>query len=165
MSRTIEQVAATGGGWAWPEPGWITVLVTGAEEVTRGQNQTPALQIRFATDDAAYVFADNVFLTPRSVGRLALVAWKLCGLDSQDSLPDDNDSTISYLTEYIKGNLPESVDVLVEEKPDRKGTLRKNVAFSGYRNPVGDGGKPESVAEPEPEPTGTNADGDTDLPF
>lgn len=126
----------------WPPAGWHVCGCTGASKWKSPKKGTPAIMLQWMTEDGNFAFEDPLFLTPKAMPRVNLVAQRVCGMDSETELPDDDKEAMRFLVRFIMDNaMGRRARVLVEEQEvkymrEDTGTLgtalRKRVAFAGY---------------------------------
>ena len=140
MSRTLGSIPVDK---SFPPPGQYPCTVTGVHKKVSKNKQTPYLEITLAHGDKE--FSDSLFITEKALSRICLVAKRVCGMEDNFELPDEDDAAVRVLTEYIFLNIigkktvvtiEENAEVFIPESgPDmgRKVTkMRRRVAFSGY---------------------------------
>lgn len=128
----------------WPPLGWREGKCIKIENWESPVKHTPALRLTYETTDGIYSFEDLVFLTPKAIKRIALIASRLCGFD--DEVPDKDDDAAIFLSDFIFENaVGKTANILIEEKPEtifietgpdigqKKIIMRKKVAFGGYQ--------------------------------
>ncbi len=145
--RTLDKIPT--GGNSFPPAGKHLCRCTGAKPWTSPTKHTPAVMLSFTTADAMYQFDDPVFMTAKAIGRLALVAKRLCRMPAETELPDDDLEAAKQLARYIADNahgkdsfvtIEENIEeYMVIDGPDvgqTKTRTRHRVAFAGYEQPA-----------------------------
>jgi hypothetical protein len=143
MPRTVGDIPT--GSNDPPPVGPIEAKCFKAEKWTSPVKGTKAVMLHWQAGDGAYEFTDAVFVTTKAIGRLSLVAQRVCGMPKDTALPDDDAQAAAMLAKYILDNAAgRSAIVTIEEQVEefiysegvnvgKKGTkTRKKVAFSGY---------------------------------
>ncbi len=168
MSRTVDSLG-TPSGDNWPPDGKHLVTCIGTEQVTSSVKHTPAVEMTFSTPDILYRFTDRAYVTAGAVKRLNLIAQRLCDIDKDFPLPDDNLEAAKMLGRYILENaVDRQVYVVIETTKEefmqtygdnvgKKSTIdRPRVTFSGY----------ERADVPAITPEGpTDQEEEDDIPF
>lgn len=163
MARTVNDFSMQRD---FPPPGKYQVSVISAEKGFSSQKKTPQLTLVFS--DGESEFDDNLYVTEKTVSRLAMVAKRVCGMDDKFSLPDGNLDAAKVLANYIFENVKGKRCIVkieeneefyvVESGPEAgrsKSKMKRRVAFNGY----------ERYTEQQSEkPAQTKTPGD-DLPF
>jgi hypothetical protein len=145
MSRSLDQL---GSGDHWPCVGWCRCHAAEVELVTP-QTGTRYVEVTWEHDGGR--FRDRLYMTPKTLGRLAAVVQRLCDAAGRE-WPDDDDDAVAELAavicEQIVGVM---ADVQVVEQPDRQGKLRRQVSFAGYRAAAAPAAsRPRATDDPPP---------------
>jgi hypothetical protein len=134
----------------WPPAGKIIAGCTAAERYKSPKKGTSGIKVEWITGDLKYCFNDVLFVTPKAVKRLNLIAQRVCGMPDTTELPDDDVQCASFLAKYIMAHIvgkkalitieenDESYIVENENDPDfgkKKSVTRRRVSFSGYDRP------------------------------
>jgi hypothetical protein len=130
---------------------------------------TAAAKLTFVTRDGEHSFDDAVFVSPKGLWRLALVAQRLCDMPKDTPLPDDNEEACKILARYIVDHATgKDATITIDERQEsymvtegpeqgqKKEVMRRRVAGGGYERIEG--------AAPIA-PLGPSGDPDNDLPF
>lgn len=165
MTRTVGDIPT--GGASWPKPGKIEARCYKAEKWVANTG-TKAVKLWWSTEEG-HDFTDSVFVTIKAMGRLSLVAQRVCAMPKNFPLPDDDAQAAAVLAKYILENaIGRSAILTIEEqkqefihqdgpdvgKKDTKTMMR--VAFSGY----------DALPQTEVEAaTGFDGDVDAGVPF
>jgi hypothetical protein len=141
-----------------PPAGKYNAEIVDAKETVSKNKKTPYVELTIQTEGTE--FTDAVFITALALKRLCLVAQRVCGMEKETELPDDDFEAANFLADYIIENaIGCHCEVTIEEKtekyipesgPDMGRTIEKKkrrVAFNGY------------AAIPSDVPTGS------DIPF
>ncbi len=141
--RTVDDVSM--GNSFWPPAGKHLCRCTEAKPWVSPVKQTPAVMLTWVTRDAAYQFEDAVFVTAKAIGRLHLVAKRVCQIPGDTELPDDDISAAKVFARYIADNakgkdalvtIEETEEkIVIQDGPDMgqtKSVTRHRVAFDGY---------------------------------
>lgn len=142
MSRNIDDIST--GDFNFPDAGKHPCVCTKVEGV-KSTNGNSGIKLIWITQDGEYQFSDTLWLTPKAIGRLALVAKKLCPGARELVLDDDDNKAIYQLGDYIESNIKntnaiveimEYEETFIHESGDRIGQQekrkKKKVAFAGY---------------------------------
>lgn len=148
MTRTVNDIP-TDLDNAFPPTGKHLCRCTDAKPWVSPKKKTPAAMLTFITRDGLYQFDDPVFVTPKALGRLSMVAQRLCHLEKTVVLPDDDLAAAKQLARYITDNAKgqdilltiEETDeeYMVEKGPDIgqiRSKKRRRVTFGGYEVPI-----------------------------
>lgn len=163
----MRNVSDIGMGYNWPDVGPHKCTCTKVEKKTSKNKHTPYLEIEWVTTNGD-CFTDSVFVTEKTIGRMSMIAIRVCGLDRGYQLPDSDYDAMIELEKFLCENLQgkravviveeEEYEIMPENGPDAGRLIkkkRKKVAFRGYEEiPAG------SQAE-----TKTANKADEDLPF
>ena len=154
MARILGDIAV-GFNNAFPPPGKYLCRCIEAKPWTSPKKKTPAAMLTFVSQDSLYQFEDPVYVSPKALSRLSLVAQRLCHLDKTIELPDDDMAAAKQLARYITDNakgqdilltIEESEEqYLIQEGPDVgnvRTRKRRRVAFGGYEVPIVDSQEP-----------------------
>lgn len=162
MPRNINDVM----GKTMPAPGDHTCKCVDVGGVEQSKNKkTPFFTLTWETQDGER-FDDDLFLVPKAMKRLALVAKRLCGWGDDMQLPDDDNEAVKALYEHISDKIGGvraivTIETQIEkympsQGPDAGRMIEKKkrkVAFNGY-NPVPEGVDTNANTETgEPAPT------------
>ena len=160
--RTVNDVPM--GGNSWPPAGKHLCRCTDAKPWTSPKKQTPAVMLTWVTRDGAYQFEDAVFVTSKAIGRLHLVAKRVCQIPGDTELPDDDLNAAKVFARYIADNAKgkdalvtieeQEEQFVVREGPDMgqtRTTTRHRVAFGGYESPTEENGGIDGAPPPEDE--------------
>ncbi len=160
----------TGGNGGFPPAGKYLCRCINTETWLSPVKKVPAVLLTLTTQDAEYQFTDKVFVTAKALGRLVLVARRLCGMLKDSELPDDDLEAAKQIARYIADNAvgcdamitveEQEEKYIVEKGPDigqSRTVTRSRVPYDGYAT------IPES-SEPEGQDAGANKD-DGDIPF
>jgi len=103
MPRTIGDISD--GDIQWPNDGWCVARCISAVPSRSKKKKTPGVQIIWRTvrDES---FPDTLFVTGKALGRLALVAKRLCEWPDDRELPDDDLEAARVLARFICDTLP-----------------------------------------------------------
>ncbi len=161
MTRTVSDIAI-GFNNAFPPAGKHLCRCIDAKPWTSPKKKTPAAMLTFVTQDGLYQFEDPVFVSPKALSRLSLVAQRLCQLGKAIELPDDDMAAARQLARYITDNakgqdilltIEESEEqYLIQEGPDLgqvRTRTRRRVAFGGYEILPETPWLPTSLVEPK----------------
>ena len=143
MSRSINDIQV--GDFEMPEPGDHNCLCVEATKET-AKSGSQGIKLIWATHDGETRFSDTLWLSGKALGRLALVAKRLCP-SSAELVLDDDDSTAArelgdFLLENIKGvnaivTVAEYSETFIHEEGDKIGQKetrkKRKVSFSGYK--------------------------------
>jgi hypothetical protein len=155
--RTLDSIGAGGSG-EWPEPGWVECCCANAE-IKHPQSGNRFVEVVWEWEDGS--FKDRLYITERTVGRLAGFVKALIPPSEPMSLPDDDRQAASVLGDYIADNaagVRASVEII--DRTDQDGKLRRQVSFRGYKLLSGAPNRPAATETPPPASTG-----DDNLPF
>jgi hypothetical protein len=107
------------------------------------EKQTPYIELSLSNGE--YEFTDMLYVTPKTLGRLCLVAIRVCGMPRTEQLPDDDAQASRHVANIIiKSAIGKKAIVTIEENdekfmsqsgPDAGRIItkkRKRVAFQGY---------------------------------
>lgn len=138
--RTVSSISM---GMNFPPKGQYNCLVIGISKGTSQNKKTPYVEPMFITEE--YEFNDQLYVTPKTVGRLSLFARKVCNMPDDYELPDDDSEAANTLAKYIMENAVNkncivTIDEFTEKfipttGPDMGRTVektRRRVAFRGY---------------------------------
>lgn len=143
MSRSIDDIAT--GDFNFPDAGKHGCKCTKVQGVKAKSSGNSGIELTWMTHSGEYQFTDTLWLTPKAIGRLALVAKKLCEGARELQLDDDDSRAVYELADYIEEHIG-GVDAIVEiveysetfihESGDKIGQKetrkKKRVAFAGY---------------------------------
>ena len=163
MARTLNDF---GMQRIFPPPAKYPVTVIGVEKGISQKKKTPQITLIFS--DGENEFDDQLYVTEKTIPRLALVAKRVCGMDEKTELPDSDIDAANFLAseimQTVKGKdcivrIEETEEIIIPETgPDagRKKTIkRRRVAFNGY----------ERYVEQAPDRPQPGTDASDDLPF
>lgn len=149
----------------FPPVGKYQVSIISVEKGKSATKQTPQITLTF--DDGENIYSDNLFVTPKTIPRLALVAKRVCLMDEKTVLPDDDMEAANIIAKFIMQNaLHKQCIVKIEENeesfiptsgPDvgkTKTIKKRRVAYNGYERFTG-----------EPLPQSTTTPQQDDMPF
>jgi len=118
-------------------------IVSAKKTFSKGASKTPYVELIIQTEGTE--FADAVFITGPALKRLCLVAQRVCGMEKESELPDDDFEAAETLAAYIVETAPgKRCEITIEEKteiyvpesgPDMGRQVKKQkrrVAFNGY---------------------------------
>lgn len=142
MSRNIDDIAT--GDFNFPDAGKHGCLCVGVKKVSANSGNS-GIELTWTTHNGESRFTDTLWLTLKAIGRLALVAKRLCPGARELEL-DDDDAKAIYQLAYLIEETIEGVNAIVEiteysetfmhESGDKIGQKetrkKKRVAFSGY---------------------------------
>lgn len=144
MARTLSDIPY---GKGFPPKGKHCCVVLDAVKGKSKNKGTP--QITLSLSNGETEFTDNLYVTDKTLGRLCLVAKRVCGMSDDFQLPDDNLSASNEVAKYIMGNIiGKNCIVTIEENdetfiptsgPDMGRPVtrqRKRVALNGYEEAV-----------------------------
>lgn len=143
MPRNIDDIST--GDFNFPDAGKHGCRCTKATMVKSKNKGTGGLELTWATHDGQSQFTDTLWLSARAIGRLAIVAKKLCEGARELQLDDDDNKAVYELADYIEEHIG-GVDAIIEiveysetfihESGDKIGQKetrkKKRVAFAGY---------------------------------
>ncbi|HUW35266.1 MAG TPA: hypothetical protein VM223_26955 [Planctomycetota bacterium] len=143
MARTVADIGMPEENW--PPAGKEDCRCYGTETWISPKKKTPAVKLHWVSLHGLYDFTDLVFVTPKALSRLSLVAQRVCGISKDTELPDENAAAAKFLGRYILENAKDKcATVTIEEQLEefiyengpnvgQKGSkTRHKVAFSGY---------------------------------
>ncbi len=149
--RTLSNIPTSNDG-SWPPEGPHLCRCIKTGSWTSPKKGTAAAKLTFTTADAQYQFEDLVFVTVKAMGRLALVASRLCQMPKDTELPDDDLETAKQIARYIVDHAvgkdviltieTQKEQYMIESGPDMgnvRHKIRSRVAFSGYDVPETEG--------------------------
>jgi len=139
--RTAESIKM---GTSFPEKGKHSCIVVDISKgVSKGEKKTPYIEPVFSNGEDE--FTDSLYVTPKTVGRLCLFAQRVCGMQKDHQLPDDDKDAANEIAKFIMANaIDKRCIVTIEETeevfmattgPDAGRNItkkRKRVAFKGY---------------------------------
>ena len=147
----------------FPPSGKYHVSVTGIEKGKSAKKQTPQITVTFS--DGEIEFDDNLFVTLKTIPRLALFAKRVCGMDKKTVLPDDDEQAATIIAKHIMANsVGKKCIVMIEESEEQyiaesgldigktKTIKKRRVAYNGYYRD-------------EAAPDHNGANGEDNLPF
>ena len=165
MARTLSDMPESGGS-NFPAPGRHLCRCVKAVAWKSPKKGTPAALLTLATREGEQ-FEDAVFVTPKALWRLVLVARRLCEMPADATVPDNDAEAAKFLAQHVVDNaVGRDAIVTIEERnetymvtdgPDqgqKKTAKRRRVAAAGYASASAE----DSIAEP------TKDDGET-IPF
>jgi hypothetical protein len=130
-------------GSSMPAAGKYACQVISVEKGTSSKSNTPFIEPMFTTGEDD--FSDQLYVTPKTLGRLLLFAKKVCGMQDSFELPDDDMEASKSVANFIMKNaLGKQCFVTIEEieekfmpstGPDAGRTIiqkKRKVAFRGY---------------------------------
>ena len=186
MPRRLDDIPT---GSNWPPAGEYACRCMLVEAGSSARKQTPFVSLTWQTEDAEYVFNDDIYVTPKTLKRLVLVAKRVCNAADEMELPDDDGQAAKDLARFIYDNaqgkrcmveVVEYIEKYMPESGDNMGVLQEvkkhRVSFNGYnRIPVktdvpaentegDDGVDPDGGPTAEELAADVNASGDN-LPF
>lgn len=143
MSRTVDDIST--GDFNFPDAGKHGCKCMKVTRVASKNKGTGGLELTWATHDGLSQFTDTLWLSAKAIGRLAIVAKKLCEGARELKLDDDDNKAVYELADYIEEHI-EGVNAIVEiveynetfihqsgDKIGQKETRKKKrVAFAGY---------------------------------
>ncbi len=142
MSRTLNDLPSANRGC--PPKGEYVSTITGAISGRSKTKKTPQIELTISNGD--FDFSDTLFVTEKTISRLALVAKRVANMKEDYELPDDDLECANELAKYIMQNIigkrcvvviEENEESFIPERgPDmgRKITkIRRRVAFNGYK--------------------------------
>jgi len=123
----------------------------------RGESKvkhSPYLELEWmAADGDGNSFTDSLYLTPKAINRLALVAKRVCGVPDSVEISDNKVEAVEQLAVMIEDNIVNHESMVTIEEyqetympqsgPDvgkMKTVAKRKVAFSGYAAVVVDPG-------------------------
>lgn len=130
MSRTIDQVAVV---IEMPPIGTHECKCVKCEPGESKNTHTPQLRLSFECDHGT--FSDDVYITPKTVNRLAIIAQRICLFPKDAPLPDDDFDCANHLATYIEQNIVgrmARVTIGEEKSNDPAKPPRRKVTFGGY---------------------------------
>lgn len=149
MSRNIDDIST--GDYNFPDAGKHECRCMKAEMIKSKNKGSSGLELTWATVDGESQFTDTLWVTVKAIGRLAIVAKKLCPEARGLQLDDDDAKAIWELTDYILEHITgvnaiveimEYTETFIHESGDKIGQketrTKKRVAFSGYEAVTGD---------------------------
>ena len=170
MPRTLSDMPESGGG-KHPPPGRHLCRVIKAAPWKSPKKGTPAAMLTLATRDGVQ-FEDPLFVSPKALWRLVLVARRVCGMPADTAIPDNDLEAAKFLARYIVGNATgKDAIITIEERdeayivtegPDegqKKIVKRRRVSGAGYET------APADVRQDEDAPMPSDEDAGTDIPF
>lgn len=142
MSRNIDDISI--GDFAFPDAGKYSCKCLKAEKII-AKTGNSGIELTWMTTDGGSQFRDTLWFSPKAIGRLALVAKRLC-VGARDLVLDDDDKEAMYqLGDYIIEHIAdvyaiveiaEFSETFIHESGDKIGQKetikKKKVAFSGY---------------------------------
>jgi len=168
MVRTAGMVGFPSGQNFPPEGTYLCECIK-VEKSKSKVKGTPALNLEWLTTDHCYCFSDAVYVTPKTISRLNLIAQRVCGMPETFELPDDDlecakalanviyDSVVNKTAMVtIETNEEEYMVTEGEDMGKKKVVSKSRVAFNGYGKPI------ETPVEKEPESSYTP---DDEIPF
>jgi hypothetical protein len=165
MSRTAGDVPI---GSGFPPVGKHVCTVLDVIAGTSARKKTPQIEITMSNGEME--FADQLYVTDKTLSRLCLFAIRVCGMPRGTALPDADSEAVSQVAKFIINNaLGKKAVVIIEEKEEKfmpesgpdAGRMvtkkRRRVAFPcGYEEykpaPAVDGDMQEPTAAEEPLP-------------
>ena len=149
-------------GMVFPPKGKYNCLVIGVEKGVSQNKKTPYVEPVFSSGE--FEFNDQLYVTPKTIGRLSHFARKVCNMSDDYELPDNDIEASHALAKFIMDNaLNKKCVVTIDEftekfiplsGPDMGRTIektRRRVAFRGYEK-IQEDAQQETVS-------------DDDLPF
>ena len=144
MTRTAEEIGFPQEVDNFPADGTYTCICNSAERWTSPNRNTPAVNLTFSclVDNIPYQFTDKAFVTVGAIQRLNLIAQRLCGMQKETQLPDDDESCAATLARYILDNaagkqvnlkIISEQETFVNRNGENQTVTRSRVAFDGYR--------------------------------
>jgi len=134
-----------GGGFQMPPVGDYECRCTETRRWKSPKKGTPAVKLIWATQSGD-MFDDSLFVTGKALSRLNLVAQRVCGMEAEHALPDDDGECAIELAKYIMANAQGKYAIVtIEEQPEtifhqdgpkvgqKETVMRRRVAFAGYR--------------------------------
>lgn len=159
--RTVSNISI---GSTMPPKGKYNCSVVAIDKGVSSNKKTPYIEPTLSTGEDD--FTDQLYVTPKTIGRLSLFARRVCGMPDDFPLSDDDTAAANELAKFIMQNaVGKSCIVTIEENeemfipttgPDAGRTkvkLRRKVAFKGYER------------FEEPLPPSSNTTPEDDLPF
>lgn len=169
MSRSLDDIPV-GGGPRFPPVGAHRCRCLNCVRGESKVKKTPQLELTWRTDTGEFEFPDQLYITGKALGRLAVVAKHVCGLTAE--LPDNDQAAALELAGMIQDTvigcdamvtIESAQEVyVVRDGPEigqKKTRERKRVAFAGYA-PID---QPPGPKQDEP-PTAGEVE-DEGLPF
>jgi hypothetical protein len=152
----------------FPQEGKYLVQIIGVEKGVSSKKKTPQINLVFTTGEDC--FDDNLFVTPKTLSRLCLVAKRVCKMNRTTVLPDDDNEASIFVAKFIMANAlhkqcyvtieSNQETYVVEQGPDigqTKTINKRRVAFKGYDEYV--------ERQPGEEPKHEQKSPEDDLPF
>jgi len=162
MSRSLNELTS---GDTWPVPGWVPCEVVDVERVNPASGHA-YLAVTWEHDGGR--FRDRLYITDRTVGRLAAFVSRLCDAGDREWPDSDAEAAEELAGVIVSQAVGIRADVEIVDRPDRDGKLRRQVSFAGYRAAAAPAAsRPLPTDDPppaEPEAGGSEAAED-DLPF
>lgn len=162
----------------WPrEVGWILCTCTAVGKGKSSKKQTPYVELFWQGVDGSF-FNDQLYVTPKAIGRLAIVAQRVCGLPKDYELSDKKEDAVVELARVIVSKAQGcnamvyveeyTEDYMVQDGPDvgqmRKIKKHRVAPFTGYKKPE-DHKEDTQPQEPPKQPEQMATPPQDDLPF
>jgi hypothetical protein len=142
MSRTLNDMPTA--GRAFPSKGWHSCVILSVLKGRSQKKKTPQIELTISNGETE--FTDQIYVTEKTISRLALVAKHVAGMPGDYNLPDDNAECANVIAGYIAANITgkrclveieeTEEDYVPESGPNmgRKMTRkRRRVSFAGYK--------------------------------
>lgn len=139
MSRKISDIKER----SMPSVGRHKSIITKAKKETSPNKKTPYIELTMNNGEVE--FTDSLFVTGKALGRLSMVAKRVCNIDENTEIPDDDNKAAEFLANFILLNAVDKKCVVTIQEFDRsympengpnmgrKMTVKeKKVAFDGY---------------------------------
>lgn len=139
--RTVDSVSF--GGTSFPPKGKYQCKVIALSKGKSPSKKTPFIELTLTTGEDD--FSDQLYITDKAIGRLCLVARRVCDMPDTFEIPDNDNEAVNLIAKFICENaLEKECIVTIEENeesfiptsgPDigrTKTILKRRVAFRGY---------------------------------
>lgn len=116
MSRTAGDVPI--GGGTMPPKGKYVCTVLNTVSGRSAKKKTPQIEITLSNGE--YEFADQLYVTDKTLPRLCLFAIRVCGMSRTEPLPDDNLEAAQQVAKFIMANALDKKCIVTVDENDEK---------------------------------------------
>jgi hypothetical protein len=126
-----------------PSVGKHNCIITSADMGESKNKKTPYLELTMTNGEVE--FSDCLFLTPKALNRLLMVSKRVCNINEETELPDNDMEACRFLANYIQDNIigkhasitiAEFEEKFIPESGQDMGRMKtifkRKVAFNGY---------------------------------